>query len=59
MADNLQRDVASTREKFEAIVTAGCAAGWLDRSFEEGYMGAQGYAHGSLPTPEAKVRHQL
>ena len=55
MADNLERDVASTREKFEAIVAAGCAGGWLERGFEEGYLGAHGRTNGTAPTPEAKV----
>lgn len=59
VADGLERDVASTRERFEAIVAAGCGAGWLDRSFEEGYLGSQGYANGSLPSPEAKARGLL
>lgn len=55
VADNLERDVASTCEKFEDIVTKGCEAGWLDRSFEAGYLSSQGRANGSLHTPEAKV----
>lgn len=55
VADNLERDVASTCEKFEDLVTKGCAAGWLDCSFEAGYLSSQGRANGSLHTPESKV----
>ncbi|EIE18312.1 MA3-domain-containing protein [Coccomyxa subellipsoidea C-169] len=58
VADNLERDVASTREKFEAIVAAGCAGGWLERGFEEGYLGAHGRTNGTAPTPEAKAFKQ-
>ena len=59
MADSLERDVASTCEKFEDLVTKGCNAGWLDRSFEAGYLSSQGRANGSLHTPESKVQHYL
>lgn len=56
MADNLEKDAASTRERFESIVSEACGAGWLDSSFQEGYLGSHAAANGgSLPTPETQA----
>ncbi len=56
VVDNLEKDAVSTRERFEAIVTDACKAGWLDASFQEGYLGSHGAVNGgSLPTPETQA----
>jgi hypothetical protein len=56
VADSLEKDIAATRERFETVVTEACRAGWLDDSFQEGYVSANGGVKGcSLPTPETQV----